>query len=98
MATPVLPFDRYHPRSHLHQEDPEWQAGYRAGRHEIWLLVGAGVGLIGLLIGHPHHPIVWASLMALVVTSVVVALYLLRSGWFPPNPRPTATWPGIGPR
>ena len=31
MATPVLPSDRYHPCSHLHQEDPEWQAGYRGG-------------------------------------------------------------------
>ena len=59
MATHVFPSDRYHPRSHLHREDPEWQAGYRAGRHERWLLTGAGGGLIGLLIGHRHHLIVW---------------------------------------
>jgi hypothetical protein len=36
--------------------------------------------------------------MALVVISVVVALYIQRHGWWPPKPRPTAPWPGIGPR
>jgi hypothetical protein len=36
--------------------------------------------------------------MALVVISVVVALYIQRHGWFSPNPRSTTAWPGIGPR
>jgi predicted branched-subunit amino acid permease len=98
MATLVLPSDRYHPRSHLHQEDPEWQAGYQAGRHKRWLIAGASGGLLGYLIGRPHHLLVWASLMALVVISVVVALYIQRHGWWPPKPRPTTAWPGIGPR
>jgi hypothetical protein len=98
MATLVLPSDRYQPRSHLHQEDPEWQAGYRAGRHERWLIAGASGGLLGYLIGRPHHPLVWASLMALVVISVVVALWPFVARRWPPKPRPTTPWPGIGPR
>ncbi len=99
MATTVLLSDRYDPRSHLHDEDPEWQTGYQAERHDRWLLASAAGGLIGYLIGRLHHPLVWAaSLTALVVISIVVALYLLRRGWFLPNPRPTAPWPGIGPR
>ena len=98
MATTVLLSDRYHPRSHLHQENPEWQAGYQAERQGRWLIACAGGGLIGLLIGRSHHPVVWASLMTLVVMSIVVALYLQRHGWFSPNPRSTASWPGIGPR
>jgi len=36
--------------------------------------------------------------MALVVISVVVALYIQRHGWWPPEPRSTTAWPGIGPR
>jgi hypothetical protein len=98
MATLVLPSDRYHPRSQLHQEDPEWQAGYRAGRHERWLIAGASGGLLGYLIGRPHHPLVWASLMALIVISVVVALWPFVARRWPPKPRPTTPWPGIGPR
>ena len=98
MATTVLLSDGYQPPSHLCQEDPEWQAGYRTGRHERWLIAGAGGGLLVYLIGRLHHPLVWASLMALVVISVVVALYIQRHGWWPPKPRPTTAWPGIGPR
>ncbi len=98
MATTVLLSDGYQPRSHLYKEDPEWQAGYQAERHDRWLIACAGGGLIGLLIGRAHHPVVWGSLTALVVTGAVVAFYLLRRGWFSPNPRSTASWPGIGPR
>ena len=98
MATTVLLSDGYQTRSHLDQEDPEWQAGYQAERHDKWLIACAGGGLIGLLIGRSHHPVVWASLLALVAISFVVAIYLLRRGWFPSNPRSTASWPGIGPR
>ncbi len=98
MATTVLLSDGYRPPSHLYQEDPECQAGYQAERHDGWLLACASGGLIGYLIGRLHHPLVWASLMALVVISVVVALYLLRRGWFPSNPRSNTAWPGIGPR
>ena len=98
MATTVLLSDAYQPRSRLYQEDPEWQASYQAERHERWLLTCAGGGLMGLLIGRSHHPVLWANFLALVVTVAVVAFYLLRRGWFSPNPRPTAPWPGIGPR
>jgi len=98
MATTVLLSDGYQPRSHLYEEDPEWQAGYQAERHERWLIACAGGGLIGLLIGRSHHPVVWASLMALVVISVVVAFCIQRHGRWPPKPRSTTAWPGIGPR
>ncbi|MFZ2058851.1 MAG: hypothetical protein WAV54_15715 [Acidimicrobiales bacterium] len=91
MATTVLLSDRY-------EEDPEWQSGYQVERHDRWLLACAGGGLIGLLIGRSHHPVVWASLLALVVADAVAAFYLLRREWFPSNPRSTASWPGIGPR
>ena len=98
MATTVPPSDSYDPRSHLYEENPEWQAGYQAKRHDRWLLTCAGGGLIGLLSGRSHHPVVWATLMALVVTSAVVALYLERRRWFPSHPRRNTPWPGIGPR
>ena len=98
MATLVLPSGSYHPHGGPHREDPEWQAGYRAGRHERWLLAGAGGGLIGLLIGHRHHVIVWASLVALIVTGVIVYLWPFVARRWPPKPRPTTPWPGIGPR
>ncbi|MGD0945693.1 MAG: hypothetical protein ABR972_15695 [Acidimicrobiales bacterium] len=100
MATLVLLSDRYRPRSHLHQEDPEWQSGYREGRHERWLLAGASGGLLGYLIGRWHHPPLWANLVgiALVVTSIIAALWPFVTGRWPPKPRPTTPWPGIGPR
>ena len=98
MATTVLLSDGYQPPWHLCQEDPEWQAGCQAERHDGWLLACAGGGLVGYLIGRLHHPLVWASLMALVAISVVVALYIQRHGWWPPKPRSTTAWPGIGPR
>jgi hypothetical protein len=42
--------------------------------------------------------IVWASLVAFIVTGVIVYLWPFVAGRWPPKPRPTTPWPGIGPR
>jgi hypothetical protein len=42
--------------------------------------------------------IVWASLVALIVTGVIVYLWPFVARRWPPKPRPTTPWPGIGPR
>jgi uncharacterized membrane protein YhaH (DUF805 family) len=71
----MLPTERHQSRCEHIGHDSRWWDGYRAGRHERWLVAGIGGALLGYLIGR-RHPLVWASIagLLLVIGSVVLVL------------------------